>query len=142
MQPTLGWALLHKGTMHAGNAQYAELTDEAARRLLRYALGSRMTKTHDKLIGALGTLHENDICTAVELLIQIAEHGEGSLWEIQLTELLQPVLPSQSCFQSCWIVFFRKELFSSTAGGGVVTSSVFCFVQRETKVSFWSPGIR
>lgn len=68
-----------------------DLTDEDARRVLRYALGSRLTQTHEKLIGSLGTLETQGLCTAVEMLVQLAEQSEGCLWELQLSDLLEPV---------------------------------------------------
>lgn len=59
--------------------------------MLRFALGSRITQTHEKLVGHLGTLDERDVRTAVQILVQVAEVGDGCLWELPLAALLEPV---------------------------------------------------
>ena len=59
--------------------------------MLRYALGSRLTQTHEKLVGCLGTLDEEDVRTAVEVLAQLVQQSAGCVWELRLADLLEPV---------------------------------------------------
>lgn len=68
-----------------------ELTDEQARWVLRYALGSRITQTHANLLAALGSLETDAVGTAATILVQTCEKSQGTLWELRLTDLIGPV---------------------------------------------------